>query len=132
MRLVPSVPALLALLAVAVATPATLRAQGGESVYAGEDVDTPPRLSNPARTARLVAESYPAELKRSGVAGQAQVQFVVDASGKVEPGSVEVVIATAPAFAVAAKSVASRIEFMPGMAKGQAVRTRVLLPIQYK
>jgi periplasmic protein TonB len=122
-----------ALLAVlTLAAPSALRAQGGDGVYAGEEVDSPPRLSNPARTARLVAESYPAELKRSGVAGQAQVQFVVDAAGKVEPGSVEVVIASTPAFALAAKAVATRIEFTPGKAKGQAVRTRVLLPIQYK
>ena len=71
-------------------------------------------------------------LKKTGVAGQAQVQFVVDASGKVEPASVEVVLASQPAFAAAAKEIAPRIEFTPGKAKGQAVRTRVLLPIQYK
>mgnify|MGYP001766201021 CR=1 FL=1 len=110
----------------------SLRAQAADQVYAGEDVDTPPKLANPAKTARLVAESYPVNLKRTGVAGQAQVQFVVDVSGKVEPGSVEVVLASTPAFASAAKEVAAKIEFTPGKAKGQAVRTRVLLPIQYK
>jgi protein TonB len=127
-RLIPF--AVTAVLIVSVA-PAVL-AQSSDQVYAGEDVDTPPRLVNPAKTARLVAESYPAQLKRSGVQGQAQIQFVVDASGRVEPESVEVVLASTPAFAVAAKEVVPKIEFTPGKSKGQPVRTRVLLPIQYK
>jgi periplasmic protein TonB len=125
------IPVAVTALLVVTAAPAAF-AQGGEQIYAGEDVDTPPRLANPARTARLVAESYPPQLKRSGVQGQAQIQFVIDASGKVEPGSVEVVLASTPAFAVAAKEVAEKIEFTPGKSKGQPVRTRVLLPIQYK
>lgn len=131
MRHTALVPVALAALFTVTAAP-TLRAQASEQIYAGEDVDTPPRLANPARTARLVSESYPALLKKTGVAGQAQVQFVVDASGKVEPASVEVVLASQPAFATAAKEIAPRIEFTPGKAKGQPVRTRVLLPIQYK
>ena len=126
-RLLPVVAAALLTLAAAPA----LRAQASDQVYAGEDVDTPPRLANPAKTARLVADSYPANLKRIGVAGQAQVQFVVDVSGKVEPGSVEVVLASTPAFASAAKNVVAKIEFTPGKSKGQVVRTRVQLPIQY-
>ncbi|HEX4935198.1 MAG TPA: energy transducer TonB [Gemmatimonadaceae bacterium] len=109
-----------------------LRAQASDQVYAGEELDTPPRLANPARTARLVTESYPPLMKKTGVAGEAQVKFVVDTAGKVEPGSVEVVLATRPAFAMAAKGVAARIEFTPGRANGQPVRARVILPIQYK
>ena len=131
MRRARLLPLALAALFTVAAAPA-LRAQSSEQIYAGEDVDTPPRLANPAKTAKLVSESYPSNLRKTGVAGQAQVQFVVDASGKVEPGSVEVVLASQPAFAAAAKEVAAKIEFTPGKAKGQAVRTRVLLPIQYK
>lgn len=131
MRLSALVPVALAALFTASTAP-TVHAQANDQIYAGEDVDTPPRIANPNRTARLVADSYPALLKKTGVAGQAQVQFVVDASGKVEPTSVEVVLASQPAFATAAKEIAPRIEFTPGKAKGQPVRTRVLLPIQYK
>ncbi len=107
-------------------------AQSASPVYADADVDTPPRLANPTRTARLVADSYPSEMRRSGVSGQAQVQFVVDTTGKVEPESIEVVLASGPAFAIAARSVAPKFEFTPGRANGQRVRTRVILPIQYK
>jgi len=131
MRLTHILPLAVAALFTVAAAPA-LRAQSSDQVYAGEDVDTPPRLSNPSKTARLVAESYPSNLKSAGVSGQAQVQFVVGADGKVEPGSVEVVLASTPAFASAAKEVVTKIEFHPGKAKGQAVRTRVLLPIMYK
>ncbi len=114
------------------ALPSTVAAQSSDQVYTGSDVDTPPRLSNPTRTARLVADSYPSEMRRSRTAGQAQLQFVVDTAGKVEPESIEVVLASGPAFAVAARSVAPKFEFTPGKSKGQRVRTRVLLPIQYK
>ena len=131
MRHARLLPVALAALFTFAAAPA-LRAQASEQVFAGQDVDTPPRLANPAKTARLVADSYPANLKRVGIPGQAQVQFVVDTSGKVEPESVEVVLASTPAFASAAKGVATKIEFTPGKSKGQVVRTRVLLPIQYK
>lgn len=106
--------------------------QSATPVYADADVDTPPRLANPTRTARLVADSYPSEMRRSGVAGQAQLQFVVDTTGKVEPESIQVVLASGPAFAIAARSVAPKFEFTPGLANGQRVRTRVILPIQYK
>ena len=122
-----------AIAAVLVATVApTARAQSSEQVYAGEDLDSPPKLVNPSRTARLVAESYPSALKRMGVAGQAQVQFIVEANGKVDPSTVEIVVASTPAFGAAAKDVIPKIEFFPGKAKGQAVRSRVLLPIMYK
>ncbi|MEP7384154.1 MAG: energy transducer TonB [Gemmatimonadota bacterium] len=114
------------------ALPAIVRAQSSAPVHAGAEVDTPPRLTNPTRTARLVADSYPSRLRRSGVSGQAQVQFVVDTSGKVEPESIEVVLASGPAFAIAAKRVAGKIHFTPGRSNGQVVRTRVLLPIAYK
>lgn len=112
--------------------PRVLPAQSASPVYAGDDIDSPPRLANPTRTARLVADSYPSQMRRSGVAGQAQLQFVVDTAGRVEPESIEVVLASGPAFAVAARNVLPKFEFTPGRAHGQRVRTRVILPIQYK
>lgn len=131
MRPIRILPCALAALFFAAAAP-TAHAQSADAIYSGGDLDQPPKLANPTKTARIVAQSYPANLKRMGVAGQAQVQFVVDANGKVEPESVEVVLASTPAFGDAAKEVVPQIEFHPGKAKGQAVRSRVLLPIMYK
>lgn len=117
------------------ALPAMARAQAAASaapIYAGEDLDTPPKLLNPTKTARVVSDSYPANLRRMGVGGSVQVQFVIDPNGKVEPESIEVLQASTPAFGDAAREVARKIEFHPGKSKGQTVRTKVLLPIVYK
>jgi periplasmic protein TonB len=115
--------------------PAVARAQAAASaapIFAGEDLDTPPKLVNPTKTARVVSDSYPANLRRMGVGGSVQVQFVIDPNGKVEPESIEVLQASTPAFGDAAREAARKIEFHPGKSKGQTVRTKVLLPIVYK
>jgi len=81
---------------------------------------------------RLIQASYPAALKHAGVNGTVQLEFVVLPTGKVEAGSVEIVAASAPAFGEAAKSVAEKLEFNPGIFKGEPVRVRVILPLIYK
>src|SRR5258708_38394511 len=96
------------------------------------EVDTRPNFSCPPATARLIARSYPEQLRRAGISGSVQLEFIVDASGKVEPGSVQVVVASVPALGEAAKAVVEKIEFTPGTIKGEPVRARVLLPLSYK
>jgi protein TonB len=64
--------------------------------------------------------------------GIAEVAFIVDATGKVVPSSVEVVDATQPAFGEAAKKALLQTGFNPGKVSGNAVRTKVSLPIIYK
>lgn len=118
-------------LLLALALPAQLQAQE-ETVYSQSELDTPPKLSSQEMTARLLAKSYPPALKSAGVTGTVQVQFVVDAAGKVEPNSVKVLSSTVPALADAAVAVVSEIKFKPGVLKGQPVKTAVLLPIVYK
>ncbi|HEU4631274.1 MAG TPA: TonB family protein [Gemmatimonadaceae bacterium] len=103
-----------------------------EKVYTAAELTTRPKIASMTRTAQLVQRSYPEKLKSAGVNGTVEVQFVVGPDGKVEGGTVEVVAATVPALAAAAKSVAEKIEFEPGKVNDAPVRTRVLLPIVYK
>ena len=110
--------------------PSALRAQA--EAHEMSDVETMPKFASPSATARLIAQSYPDRLKRAGVSGNVQLEFVVNTSGKVEPGSVSVVAATVPALGEAAKSIAEKLEFSPGLIKGEAVRVKVLLPVTYK
>lgn len=121
----------LALVVTLLALPSLLRAQE-EVVYARAELDALPVLAFPDRAAQLFAQSYPASLKRLGVTGTVQVQFIVNSNGKVEPASVEVLSSTAPLFAAAVKGVLERIEFRPGEVQGKKVRTLVLLPIVYR
>ncbi len=103
-----------------------------DKVYALADLQTPPKLKSAATAARLISESYPADLKNRGVGGMVQVEFVVDAEGKVEAGSVKVLDATQTQLGEAAKGVAGKLVFNPGKAAGAAVKTKVVLPIVYK
>jgi TonB family protein len=110
--------------------PAAARAQG--EAHDMSELETMPKFSSAGAAARLIQKSYPDALKRAGVNGTVQLAFVVSAQGKVEPGTVEVIAASAPALGEAAKQIADKIEFTPGMIKGEAVRARVLLPLIYK
>lgn len=110
--------------------PAAVRAQG--EAHDMSELETMPKFSSAGAAARLIQRSYPDALKRAGVNGTVQLAFVVSAQGKVEPGTVEVIAASAPALGEAAKQIADKIEFTPGTIKGEAVRARVLLPLIYK
>jgi protein TonB len=110
--------------------PASLRAQG--EAHDMSELETMPKFSSPSATARLIQRSYPDVLRRAGINGSVQLEFIVSPQGKVEPGTVQVVAASVPALGEAAKGIAEKIEFSPGTIKGEAVRARVLLPLVYK
>ncbi|MBL0939846.1 MAG: energy transducer TonB [Gemmatimonadaceae bacterium] len=111
---------------------ASTAAAQDDKVYPMSELTNPPKLSSATLAARLIQESYPADLKSRGVGGMVELQFVVDSKGKVEPTSVEVVDATQTALGEAAKKVVAKLEFAPGKLNGSAVKTKVVLPIIYK
>jgi protein TonB len=119
-----------ALAAAALLAPRAAAAQG--EIHGSEDLSSAPKLVSPAMAARLVARSFPEEMRRTSTGGTVQLEFVVGANGKVEPGSVEVVQAPAPALGNAARAVVEKMEFVPGKKDGTAVRSRVQLPIVYR
>ena len=125
------VPATMAALSMASLATAG-EAQDDSKIYAMNEVQSLPKLASTAAAARLIQESYPTDLKNRGVGGMVELQFVVDAKGKVDPASVEVVDATQTALGEAAKRVVSRLDFFPGKVNGIGVRTKVVLPIIYK
>ena len=127
----------LSLAAVAVAAltllqPSTAMAQDASRTYTLAEVEVRPSLSSVQAFQRLVSEGYPEDLRRRRMGGIAEVAFIVDATGKVEPSSVEVVDATQPAFGEAAKKALLQSGFKPGKVSGTAVRTKVSLPIVYR
>ncbi|MCL4213423.1 MAG: energy transducer TonB [Gemmatimonadales bacterium] len=122
---------LLASLITVTAIPAGAQA-AADQVYGPSELDELPRFASKERTARLLAESYPSNMRRMGVTGMVQLQFVVDAQGRVESSSIKVMSASAPQLAQAAQRVAAEIEFTPALIQGRPVRTLVLLPIVYK
>jgi protein TonB len=115
-------------------TPARAGAQQQSAlpIYASTDLETPPKLVSAAEAAKVIEDSFPFPLRQSGVGGMVQLQIVIDTRGRVEESSIEVVETPSSALADAARRAAKRLEFRPGLYKGEAVRTRVILPILYK
>lgn len=130
-RLLSRLAAAASVAALLFVAPRVSLAQSGE-VFGPDELSTPPRLVSAAATARLVARTYPEQLRRSGKGGTVRLSFIIGANGKAEPGSIEVVDTPAPELGTAAKSVAENIEFTPGKKGGQPVRARVELPITYQ
>ena len=112
--------------------PAMAGAQDAARTYSLTEVETKPSLASVSNFQRLVSEGYPEDLRRRRMGGIAEIAFIVDAAGKVEPSSVEIVDATQPAFGEAAKRVLLMTGFRPGKVSGNAVRTKVSLPIVYR
>src|SRR5262252_6138108 len=100
----------------AAVAPRWLHAQSSGIVYAGQELDSAPQVSNVAATAKMIQDVYPKDLRRSGVSGTVQIQFIVGTNGKVEPGSAEIVAASVAQLGNVAKGVVEKIEFKPGMA----------------
>jgi protein TonB len=125
---------LLAVAAAAITTlaPVAVKAQDASKTYTLAEVETKPSLASVATFQRMVAESYPEDMKRRRMGGIAEIMFIVDATGKVEPGSVQLVDATQPAFGEAAKKALLQAGFKPGKVAGNPVRTQVSLPIVYR
>lgn len=111
--------------AVVTAAPDTLRRAGG-SVYVERGVDDPPELlSHPVMV-------YPEILRQAGIGGRVVVEAVIDATGRVERGSLRVVSAThtlleAPALRLVAGSI-----YRPGRLDGRAVRVLVEVPVVFQ
>lgn len=115
----------------AVLAPATARAQDAKKVYDLSEVDAMPKMMQQGYVAKIMEAAYPANLKKAGVGGAVQVEFVVDENGKVDPSSIDA-ISSVPALAEAAKQVAPKIEFQPAKVKGTSVKSRVVLPLVFK
>lgn len=121
-----------AITAVTMMHPTAAMAQDASKTYTLAEVETKPSLASVQAFQRVVSDGYPADLKQRRMGGIAEIAFIVDATGKVEPASVEIVDATQPAFGEAAKKALLLAGFKPGKVGGNAVRTKVSLPIVYR
>lgn len=97
-----------------------------------EAVEERPALRNAAEMQRVLQRLYPELLRDAGIAGQTQLQFVVDAEGRVEPGSVVVVSATHPGFESASLQAAEKFRFRAAKIGGRAVRVVINMPITWQ
>jgi len=98
---------------------------GSAEVFSVSTVDeTPIRISSPPL-------EYPRTMQRAGVEGTVLVQAVIDSTGRVERGSVEVLQSDQAAFDAAAKRLVERSLFQPGRVRGRPVRVLIQIPVQF-
>ena len=119
----------LALVALSLAVPAVRATAQDAKVYTAAEVTEAPKIKSPAAAQAAIERSFPSGLKSVG--GRVQLTFVVEPSGKVDPASVQVVVASVSQLGEAAKKAVQAIEFHPGKIDGRAVRTAVQFPIVY-
>ncbi|HEX2092478.1 MAG TPA: TonB family protein [Longimicrobiaceae bacterium] len=94
-------------------------------------VEERPKLANGSEMERVMQRLYPPLLRESGVTGQAVLSFVIDATGRVETATVEVVSATHEAFGQASVQAAEKFRFRPARIGGRPVRVAITMPISW-
>ena len=77
------------------------------------------------------APEYPSSLRESGVEGQVLAQFVVNESGRYEPGSLKILESSNPAFTAAVKDALPRMRFSAAQIGGKKVQQLVQMPFQF-
>ncbi len=96
------------------------------AVYTAKTVDQPVRY-----VMGTAAPAYPDSLYQAGVPGRVVARFIVDTVGTVEPKSVSIVSATAPAFGEAVRQALRSAAFSPARVGGQTVRQLVEMPFEF-
>jgi TonB family protein len=95
-------------------------------VYREEDVaDRPERVGEPA-------PRYPDSLRAAGVGGRVLVEFIVDSTGRVDPGSVLVVSSSHPGFEAPTREAIVASTFRPSLVQGHAVRVLITQPVNFE
>ncbi|MHB8876138.1 MAG: TonB-dependent receptor domain-containing protein [Myxococcaceae bacterium] len=96
---------------------------GGDGGFAQPALE-PPRLLGE------VPAIYPAQLAAQGLAGEAKLQLLVGADGRV--GEITLVEASHPLFAESAKEAAAKLVFAPATVEGQPVPVRLFFSYRFE
>jgi periplasmic protein TonB len=77
------------------------------------------------------APDYPPMLKDQGIEGTVLAQFVVNESGRYEPGSLKILNSSNPGFTAAVKDALPRMRFSAAQIGGKKVQQLVQMPFQF-
>jgi protein TonB len=77
------------------------------------------------------APEYPSQLRDSGVEGSVIAQFVVNESGRYEPGTLKILSSSNSAFTAAVKEALPRMKFSAAQIGGKKVQQLVQMPFQF-
>jgi len=83
------------------------------------------QLDDPAQRISGPPPRYPPVMASAGIAGSVDLQFIIDTTGHVEPGSLKVLAKTHDAFVEPAKEAIQKSIYKPARYKGEPVRQQV-------
>ena len=86
----------------------------------------------PAAAIHQPSPRYPPALQLAGIEGRVLVEFIIDTTGHLEPGSAMVLVSTHRGFEPAALETLERSLFRPARLAGRAVRQRTLQAIGFR
>jgi TonB family protein len=75
---------------------------------------------------------YPAELAKQGEPGRVWAQYIVGTNGRVEQGSIRILLADREEFATSAAAALTRAKFRPATRRGVPVRQRVFQAVSFR
>jgi periplasmic protein TonB len=103
----------------------------GPQVIEAAELGEIPALANRGEVQRILQRTYPPTLRDAGVAGEAQLQFIINTDGTVDASSVKVVSSSQEAFGDAARRAVERFRFRPATMMGEPVRVLISIPIRF-
>jgi len=75
---------------------------------------------------------YPLQLRQARVEGRVLLRFVVDADGRVDPGTVAVISVTHSRFESPARQAIVTCRYRPARFNDRAVRVTVMAPVDFR
>jgi TonB family protein len=106
--------------------------KGGLSSGDASKTYTENQVEEAARPTRQPPPRYPDALKSVNVQGEVIAQYVVDARGRVEPGSIKILSASHKLFGDAVRTALLEARFRPAKVGGTSVRQLVEQPFVFK
>lgn len=100
--------------------PMVVRRTAGGEPYDEELVDRRPYMLD-----AQFGPAYPDELRRDALDGLVLIRFVLDTTGRIEPGTARIVSSTNPAFTESVRAVLDGLRYSPAWMDGRKVRARV-------
>jgi TonB family protein len=89
-------------------------------------------VDDPVGVVEQPAPRYPPALERAGITGHVELEYVVDTTGRVEPGSLRTLVTTHPAFEAAAQVTVLASRYRPARLGGRVVRQLVRQTLRFR
>lgn len=106
--------------------------EGPGFVYQEAVLDTRPALANGTEASQAIARLYPRMLLNAGIGGTVMLRFIIEADGRVDASTVEVVDAPHDQLAAASRQAIATFRFTPGRYRGEDLRVVVQMPITWQ